>query len=213
MSFATTIKRIRLEKKMNKTQFAKLLGVSDAMIHHWEKGTNEPRMGRIQEISEILNVPLSELLDFENEIQSIELSTEETDLDYFGKVSAGNFENVSIDEGTLKVPSSIFKSYKPEECIGLQVNGDSMNKVLANGSYIVVVDYRRTANYTLNTNDILVLRVGNEYTVKRVRKTETKIHLDPVSFSDEFKTNTFDIDSEDTIEVVGKVIYNYQIFD
>lgn len=41
MTFAENIKRLRLARGMNKTKFAKLIGVSDAMIHHWEKGTNE----------------------------------------------------------------------------------------------------------------------------------------------------------------------------
>ncbi|MBJ4741088.1 hypothetical protein JGE79_22880, partial [Salmonella enterica subsp. enterica serovar Kentucky] len=63
------------------------------------------------------------------------------------------------------------------------------------------------------SNDILVLRLGGEYTVKRVRRTETKLHLDPASYSDEFKTNSYDLDSIDEIEVIGKVIYNYRIFD
>ncbi|MEL1206168.1 DNA-binding protein, partial [Staphylococcus epidermidis] len=30
---------------------------------------------------------------------------------------------------------------------------------------------------------------------------------------DEFKTNSYDLDSIDEIEVIGKVIYNYQTFD
>ena len=41
----------------------------------------------------------------------------------------------------------------------LQVNGDSMNKILANGSYIIVHDYRINQDYKLNSNDILVLRL------------------------------------------------------
>ncbi|MBW3855124.1 DNA-binding protein, partial [Staphylococcus aureus] len=87
------------------------------------------------------------------------------------------------------------------------------NKILANGSYIIVHDYRKSCDHKLNSNDILVLRLGGEYTVKRVRRTETKLHLDPVSYSDEFKTNSYDLDSIDEIEVIGKVIYNYRIFD
>ena len=130
---------------------------------------------------------------------------------YYGQVSAGNFETVEIDTKELEVPDIAFNGRNPKECIALQVNGDSMNKVLSNGSYIIIHDYRRNQDYRLNNNDILVLRLGGEYTVKRVRRTETKLHLDPISYSDEFKTNTYDIDNTDEIEVIGKVIYNYQI--
>ena len=136
----------------------------------------------------------------------------EVDIPYYGKVSAGNFEEMAVDNQSLKAPSFVFNGRNPKECIALQVNGDSMNKILANGSYIIVHDYRINQDYKLNSNDILVLRLGGEYTVKRVRRTETKLHLDPVSYSDEFKTNSYDLDSIEEIEVIGKVIYNYQTF-
>ncbi|MBJ4450427.1 hypothetical protein JGE21_23040, partial [Salmonella enterica subsp. enterica serovar London] len=42
-----------------------------------------------------------------------------------------------------------------------------MNKILANGSYIIVHDYRKSCDHKLNSNDILVSRLGGEYTVTR----------------------------------------------
>lgn len=207
MSFAENIKRIRLQKGMNKTEFAKLVGVSDAMIHHWEKGTNEPRMGRIVDLESKLNVSREDLIGYGEEVQT----DDEYELDYYGTVSAGNFENVSIDDGTLKVPRSIFKSIDPEECFGLQVNGDSMNKILANGSYIIVHDYRHGNLPNFKTSDILLIRNGSSHTIKRVRLTDTKIHFEPDSYIDEFKVDTYDIDLSDDIEIIGRVIYNYRV--
>lgn len=212
MAFKNSIKQLRLNKNLSKVEMAKRLNVSEGTIRMWENGSNEPRMGAIENICKVFNVSKSFLLGLE-EMEVPFADDNDMDVDFYGKVSAGNFEEVSIEAGTLKVPKSAFRGRKPEECIGLQVNGDSMNKVLANGSFIVVHDYRKTLNYTLDSNDILVLRIGGNYTVKRVRRTETKIHLDPSSFSDEFKTNTYDIESIGEIEVIGKVIYNYQIFD
>lgn len=211
MSFKQRIKEIRLQNKLTKVEMAKKLNVSEGTIRMWENGSNEPRMGAVENICKTFNLSKNYVLGLDEvEVDNLD---NEISIDFYGKVSAGNFEDIPVDEGTLKVPSSIFRNYDPKNCIGLQVNGDSMNKVLSNGSFVVVVDYRRTQEYTLNSNDILVLRIGNEYTIKKVRKTETKIHLEPMSFSDEFKTNTFDIENSDQIEVIGKVIFNYQIFD
>lgn len=212
MAFKNSIKEIRLKNKLSKVEMAKKLDVSEGTIRMWESGKNEPRMGMVEKISDLFNVSKGYLL---GEIDSVALPKFEQDveLSYYGKVSAGNFEEVAVESSTIKVPSSIFNGRKPSECIALQINGDSMNKILANGSYIVVHDYRINQDYKLNSNDILVLRIGGEYTVKRVRRTETKLHLDPVSYSDEFKTNSFDLNSVDEIEVIGKVIYNYQIFE
>ncbi|WP_262615656.1 XRE family transcriptional regulator [Staphylococcus arlettae] len=212
-TFGENIKRVRLSKGFNKTEMAKKLGVSDAMVHLWEKGTNEPRMGRVQDIAEKLNVSVNELIGFDTNIAYSEINTPEVEIDFYGTVSAGNFEHVPIDTGTLIAPSGVFKGRRPTDCMGMQVNGDSMNKVLANGSFIIVHDFRKNQDFKLDNNDILVVRIGNEYTVKRARRTETKLHLEPQSYSDEFLTNTFELDNIEELEVIGKVIYNFQVFN
>ena len=212
MAVKNSIKEVRLNNRMTKVEMAKKLDVSEGTIRMWENGKNEPRMGMIEKIAKTFNVTKSYLL---GEVEEVELPdfTNDIKVPYFGQVSAGNFESVEVDTKELEVPEIAFNGRNPKECIALQVNGDSMNKILSNGSYIIIHDYRRNQDYRLNNNDILVLRLGGEYTVKRVRRTETKLHLDPVSYSDEFKTNTFDLESLEEIEVIGKVIYNYQTFE
>lgn len=212
MAFKNSIKEVRLKNKLSKVEMAKKLDVSEGTIRMWENGKNEPRMGMVEKISSLFNVSKSYLLSEMEEVEMPNINTQ-FKVPYYGQVSAGNFETVEVDTKELEVPDIAFNGRNPKECIALQVNGDSMNKVLSNGSYIIIHDYRRNQDYRLNNNDILVLRLGGEYTVKRVRRTETKLHLDPVSYSDEFKTNTFDINNADEIEVIGKVIYNYQIFE
>ena len=110
------------------------------------------------------------------------------------------------------MPRSVFKSIDPEQCFGLKVNGDSMNKVLANGSYIIIHDYRDGDHPQLKNSDILLVRNGGAHTIKRVRLTDTKIHFEPDSYIDEFKTDTYDLDYSEDIEVIGRVIYNYRLF-
>lgn len=212
MAFKNSIKEVRLKNKLSKVEMAKKLDVSEGTIRMWENGKNEPRMGMVEKISSLFNVSKSYLL---GEVEEVEIPNINIQfkVPYYGQVSAGNFEGVEVDNRELDVPDIAFNGRNPKECIALQVNGDSMNKILSNGSYIIIHDYRRNQDYRLNNNDILVLRLGGEYTVKRVRRTETKLHLDPVSYSDEFKTNSYDLDSIDEIEVIGKVIYNYQTFD
>ncbi|HCV2130658.1 TPA: LexA family transcriptional regulator [Staphylococcus aureus] len=212
MAFKNSIKEIRLNNRLSKVEMARKLDVSEGTIRMWESGRTEPRMGMVEKISSLFNVSKGYLLGEIEEIVLPEFDSE-IEVPYFGKVSAGNFEEVAIDNEKLKVPPLAFNGRKPSECIALKINGDSMNKILANGSYIIVHDYRKSCDHKLSSNDILVLRLGGEYTVKRVRRTETKLHLDPVSYSDEFKTNSYDLDSIDEIEVIGKVIYNYRIFD
>lgn len=201
------------EKGFTSNELARKVGASKSTISRYLNKSRQFPVNKVDDYAKVFNVTSEYILGFDEDSFEVDLGTTTHKVTYYGKVSAGNFEGVAIDNRELDVPDIAFNGRNPKECIALQVNGDSMNKILANGSYIIIHDYRRNQDYRLNNNDILVLRLGGEYTVKRVRRTETKLHLDPVSYSDEFKTNTFDLESLEEIEVIGKVIYNYQIFE
>lgn len=201
------------EKGFTSNELARKVGASKSTISRYLNKSRQFPVNKVDDYAKVFNVTSEYILGFDEDSFEVDLGTTTHKVTYYGKVSAGNFEGVAIDNRELDVPDIAFNGRNPKECIALQVNGDSMNKILSNGSYIIIHDYRRNQDYRLNNNDILVLRLGGEYTVKRVRRTETKLHLDPVSYSDEFKTNTFDLESLEEIEVIGKVIYNYQIFE
>ena len=201
------------EKGFTSNELARKVGSSKSTISRYLNKSRQFPVNKVDDYAKVFNVTPEYILGFDEDSFEVNLGTTTHKVTYYGKVSAGNFEGVAIDNRELYVPDIAFNGRNPKECIALQVNGDSMNKILSNGSYIIIHDYRRNQDYRLNNNDILVLRLGGEYTVKRVRRTETKLHLDPVSYSDEFKTNTFDLESLEEIEVIGKVIYNYQIFE
>lgn len=201
------------EKGFTSNELARKVGSSKSTISRYLNKSRQFPVNKVDDYAKVFNVTPEYILGFDEDSFEVNLGTTTHKVTYYGKVSAGNFEGVAIDNRELDVPDIAFNGRNPKECIALQVNGDSMNKILSNGSYIIIHDYRRNQDYRLNNNDILVLRLGGEYTVKRVRRTETKLHLDPVSYSDEFKTNTFELESLEEIEVIGKVIYNYQIFE
>lgn len=201
------------KKGFTSNELARKVGSSKSTISRYLNKSRQFPVNKVDDYAKVFNVTPEYILGFDEDSFEVDLGTTTHKVTYYGKVSAGNFEGVAIDNRELDVPDIAFNGRNPKECIALQVNGDSMNKILSNGSYIIIHDYRRNQDYRLNNNDILVLRLGGEYTVKRVRRTETKLHLDPVSYSDEFKTNTFDLESLEEIEVIGKVIYNYQIFE
>ncbi len=200
---------IELQKRHNltRTDFAKSIGVSEGAVRSWELKGSKPRMGTLEKIADKYNVSRSWLSGYGEDVHA----DEEVKLNFYGSVSAGNFEELQPDILTLSVPQSIFKSVDPDECFIVKVNGDSMNKVLSNDSFVVIHDYRNTT-YKPKTSDILLIRNGGGHTLKRVRITDTKIHFEPDSYIDEFKTDTYDLDYCDDIEIIGRVIYNYRNF-
>lgn len=208
--FKNRIKELRERNNLNKVEMAKKVKVAESTVRSWETGKSEPQWKKLREITRVFDVEENWLLGLDDNVSVSQ--DDEIDLNYLGTVAAGSFEAVPLDDGTIKVPKSAFKSAKAEDCFALKVNGDSMNKVLSNGSYIVIHDYRKNTAPELNTSDLLLIRNGSGHTIKRVRLTDTKIHFEPDSYIDEFKTETYDRDLSEDIEVVGKVIYNFRQF-
>lgn len=60
--FAENLKRFREKNNLNKEELGLKLGVTGATVGLWESKKNEPRMGKVQKIAEVLDVNVSELL-------------------------------------------------------------------------------------------------------------------------------------------------------
>lgn len=208
LMFDKRIKELRLKHGLSKVEMGKRIGVAESTIRSWENNVSEPRWKILREIAQIFGVEEDWLLGMGDPVQA----EEDVSLKYYGTVAAGQFENIIGDESTAKVPNTVFRSVDPADCFLLKVNGDSMNKILSNGSYIVVQDYRLINAPAIKTTDILLIRNGDSFTIKRVRLTDTKVHFEPDSFINEFKVDTYDRDLSDDIEVIGRVIYNYRQF-
>ncbi|GJM84091.1 hypothetical protein HMSSN139_65870 [Paenibacillus sp. HMSSN-139] len=66
--FAENLKRIREWRDLTKEELGERVGVSGVTIGYWETGRNEPRMGKVEQVANVLNVDIDDLLfsdDFE----------------------------------------------------------------------------------------------------------------------------------------------------
>ena len=122
------------------------------------------------------------------------------------------------------LPSRCFRSRKsilcPMHCccviraFYLRVKGESMNRVLPNGSYALVCPTSEVVD-----GSVYAVSVGSSNaTVKRVRKLNNGIALEPDSNDPTYKSQVFDYgDGErETLSVIGRVVwfcvpYDYEI--
>lgn len=206
------IRRLRTNLGLTQAELGEKVGLQRAAINKYEKGETE-NMKRtiIGKMSKIFNVSPSYLMAFDDlDIEDYETS-ETITLPFFGSVPAGNFEQPSAVSEKINVPASIVRNEK-EKYFVLRANGDSMNKVIANDHYVVVQDLACSDNSSLKTNDIVIARNGSEYTMKRIRKTDTMVHLEPDSYIDEFEIQSFKIEELSELVIIGKVIYSFREF-
>ena len=79
---------------------------------------------------------------------------------------------------------------------------------IVDGSTIIVLRFADDTHKIIN-GDILLVRWGNEYTIKRVRKIENKIRLEPDSYIDGFTIQEFTLDEDIDVQIIGKVVYSF----
>ncbi|MBU3208034.1 helix-turn-helix domain-containing protein [Clostridium algidicarnis] len=65
MSIGDRIKKLRKDNNFTQIELAEKAGISEIAIRKYENGGRSPKYGTIIKIAEALNVPVDELMDFE----------------------------------------------------------------------------------------------------------------------------------------------------
>lgn len=203
MGISENIKKYRKLNKMTQTDLAKRLGVGTSTVSSWELGSNKPLMDNVTKMAKLWNVRLSDIIGEE----SIEVKTSKNSKPAFkelkGAVAAGYplemFENPEM----ISVPYEIEQQY-PEAYL-LEIKGDSMNKILIEGAYVLIDPCNELEN-----GEVGVVRVNHtEATLKRFYRMGETIMLQPESTNSEHQNQIYDCTKGecDSISIVGKLVW------
>lgn len=210
MGIAENIKMYRKMNKMTQADLAKKLDVGKSTVSSWELGSNKPLMDKITKMAQLWNIRMSELIGEENN------SIKEEETRYFsgpynkpaykelkGAVAAGSpLEMFEIPE-KISVPYEVNDKF-PEAYL-LEVKGDSMNKILMEGSYVLIDPCAE-----LDNGEVGVVRVNHtEATLKRFYRVGETIILQPESTNYEHQNQIYDCTKGDcdSISVIGKLVW------
>lgn len=203
------IKMLREELKYTQQDLADRLKCSKSVIGLYESETRKPSLEVLVKLSGIFHVTIDYLLgksDIRNpeKIDSDSLFL----IPILGRVPAG--EPLLVDEnieGYLPIDPSMYNIDKPDGFFFLVVQGESMNKVVRNGAYVLV----RKQDFCDN-NDVIVAIVNgdNEVTLKRFNDLGNGfIELRPESTYSEFSSRI--VNTKDTsFKILGKVIGDFK---
>lgn len=196
------LKILREERGLNQADLGKLLNITSQAYGLYE---NEKRT--------INNETLLILSDFYNcSIDYILGKTDTTERKFFkcpvyGQIPAGkpNWAEECL-EGYIPLDPNLMSITNPEECFFLRVNGESMNKIIANGSYALIRKQSEVEN-----GEIAVVLVDEfEATLKRFNQNENIVVLSPSSNSAEFEPIVVDI-SQTEFKILGKYIGKFEM--
>lgn len=206
----------KLIKKQGKTvmDLSEELGISYSTVSDWKNGKKMPRGGSLQKLSDYFGVNLSVLLeeDTDSHLRAPqEISYDEIELPLYGDVAAGalaELESVDVwDVETVKLPKLLLQKYASNDNLfAMKVNGDSMDKIIPNGSLIVVKPIEQPL---YKDGDIVVFSYNGEYSLKKYRPNimENFVLFESDSNNPDFKN--IPINEEDLAKeanMYGKVV-------
>lgn len=212
MRLSDNIRRFRRLRDLSQEDIAKKLGYkSFTTIQKWETGMAEPPVGKLYELADILRVNIMELLgeESDNNITDMPISTYKF---VPASVSAGALTNIeSINYmPSVMIPDFMLGRYAGNRNIILMhVNGESMNNVIQNGAVIAVLTNVELSD--IHDGDIVVIKNGGDYTVKRFYNDSPhqEFVFRPDSNNMAFRDIVFSYDATDDLYLIGKVVmYN-----
>lgn len=209
------IKQARLNVGLSQEKLAFKVGfASRSSVSKIEKGERDiPRL-KLIEIAKALNVSISQLLDTP---EVIPITSVDSHMHYFLNASISAGYPLTIDSvsklPTVSIPDIFLGKYaKNKHILIMRVNGDSMNKIIPNGSFIAVktnIDVLSVSN-----GDIVVANIegaDNGYTIKHIYKDDTnsRIVLRPDSTNPIYTDIIISSTEFQRLYIVGKVVaYN-----
>ena len=201
------IKKMREEFHMTQQELAERLNGAKSTIAMYENETRKPSMEVLIKLSEIFNCSIDYLLGI-SDIKNPNLKDKLFLIPIVGKVAAGKplFANENI-EGYLPIDPLMYNLTSPDGFFFLQIQGESMNKMIKNGSFALI----KKQDYAENGDVIVAIVNGDdEATVKRYKQlNEQFVMLEPVSEDSSFQPITIDLKNT-KFSIIGKVIGDFK---
>lgn len=215
------IKARRKELGLTLKDVANALGASESLISRYEsKDVKNMGIDKLPPLAKVLECTPAYLMGWDdNESQKEEINftrQQEGFLYPFVShcVAAGALSNIDAIANleTINLPDILMGRYaKNKNILIMQVNGESMNRIIAHGAFIAVkTDVEIT---DLHDSDVVVVANAGEYTVKRFYNDTVgqRFIFRPDSDSPSFTDIIFNYDNCDDLRLIGKVVM-YNVF-
>ncbi|MFR0567994.1 LexA repressor [Lentilactobacillus parabuchneri] len=205
-------------------QAAMKIGVSPAYLSKLinKKSDSNPKPKTLEKLAMGLKVPQSDLMNLAGYTPSLDkLTVEPTSdgatisattkwitshesLDVYGKITAGipTFADEHIIGQTI-IPDDLIRRFGRDNLFALQVNGDSMSRVIAPGFIAVFAK-----DCGIDNGDICAVLVdGENATIKRFKETSKAVILEPESFNPIYKPLIFPKNIDQDFRILGKYVF------
>ena len=201
------IAEARIAKGWSQQELADKMETTQQTIQRYESGARDIKSSVLIKLSSVLDVTISYLLGLEN--ASIP-NNSTVDVPSYGSIAAGTpIEMVEVKD-SQPVPVKVHERF-PKAFL-LKVEGESMNRILPNGSYALIDPAQKEP---ISGKPYAVCVNGYDATIKRVVKLSNGFELTPDSTDPTFRPIVYDYNEPgtDPVTIIGRVVYYVLPFD
>lgn len=213
------IKRLRLTNNVSQQELSADLGYKTyTTVSKWESDSSLPPGKELIKLATYFDVSTDYLLGLD--IYPSEYVTDDnqdvTELDYIESNSDkylyvnGTAEELELMP-KIKVPNHVLTE-SPNNYFVTKVRTDSVNRVINSGDNVVVLDYKKAKDNSLNSGDIILVKMDGDYKIEYLRRTDSTIYLEPHSYLDGFDTIVLSREEFEKLDIIGKVVYAFREF-
>lgn len=216
-TFGEKLKKLRLKNELSQEELAQRLNkkygykLNKGMISKWENNKVEPRLEALKGIAVFFGETLDYLIGIKKEETSNVITFTHSYKYLPTSISAGkaiDIESIDTEDiQIIEIPDKLMGKYAGSRDVFItKISGDSMDKVIPDGSFIAVKKVKDVKE--LRDNDIVLFSNQHEYSVKRYFKINNKVVFKPDSTNpDHFDQVMTTDDDFASLIIYGKVVW------
>lgn len=130
MEFGQRVKKLRIEAGLTQEDIAKKLGLSKTAVGAWENGRAKPRLDKMNQLSDLFGVPVSELLGERQVVGASKL------VPLMGYTHMGEAVDEDTCDRMVEVPTSVAEAHPSGYCV--HADGGCMDNRYPDDSVLMV---------------------------------------------------------------------------
>lgn len=183
------IAKVRKEKRITKTELAKLTDINIGHLTHIEKGERNPSHRALKKICKALDIPYQQLMYTYDK----NITEDQERYDVIDHISYNKILAIDSIEGFIDCPSTV-----PSSSIAIKIKDNSMYKTFDEGAYAYI-----EFNTPLNPRDIGLFSYNGEVLIRRFGISRGKIVLRP---DNKEEYSEIQVKDNDEFYIIGKVL-------
>lgn len=182
------ISRIREEKKVTKSELARLTNINVGHISHLENEERNPSHRALKTICRALGVPYQPLMYTYDKV----FTDEQMESKMYEHISYNQVPAVSSVDSFIEIPADF-----PSTCLALKVNDNSMEPKIQEGCYVFI-----EFNTPLENKDIVLVDYNGKVMIRRyvIKKDGFVLRADNKEFEDII------LSKDDKYNFIGKIL-------